>query len=481
MSHHEAQAAAPLMLSVSGCRGIVGQSLTPEILCRYAGAIAAWVRDTSTTSTPRPRLVIACDGRKGGVTLKNCVAWAFASAGFAVSDIGVATTPTVGLMVQSLTADLGVTLTASHNPGQWNGLKVITRDGAAPDAAAADAIIDRFRKGVTAFTGPEAFGSVEHVKGAAETHVERAIEAIASVAPLDSIRARKFKVIVDSVNASGATAARLLLERLGCQLVHLNADSSGVFPHTPEPTAENLASICGEVPARKAALAFAQDPDADRLAIIDEQGRYIGEEYTLALATLSLLGAANAPKDKAELAANLSTSRMIDDVAARFGATVHRSAVGEANVVSAMRRAGAQIGGEGNGGVIWPQVTWIRDSIGAMGLVLALLARENRPLSQIVASIPSYAIEKRKAPVREGLAQRAVRAVEAAYKGRPGARVDTQDGVRADFPSSDGRGGAWVHVRASNTEPIVRFIAEAPTKQEASAILDEVDRIVAAS
>lgn len=481
MSDHAAHGPAPLMLSVSGCRGIVGKSLTPEVLCRYAGAIAAWIRETAPSAIERPRLVIACDGRRGGEVLKNCVAWAFAGAGFSVTDIGVATTPTVGVMVEHLKADAGVTLTASHNPGEWNGLKVITRDGAAPDAAAADAIIARFRSGAVAFTGPESFGSVEPFKGAAELHVERALAALSSVCSLDAIRAKRFRVVVDSVNASGAVAARLLLDRLGCEVIHLNADATGIFPHTPEPTAENLASICGEVASRKAVLAFAQDPDADRLAIIDERGVYIGEEYTLALATLSLLGARGKGAGPVHLAANLSTSRMIDDVAVRFGATMHRSAVGEANVVSAMRSAGALIGGEGNGGVIWPQVTRIRDSIGAMGLVLALLARENRALSEIASSIPAYAIEKRKAPVREGLAQRAVRAVEAAYRKQAKATVDTQDGVRADFPSRNGSGSAWVHVRASNTEPIVRFIAEAPTAQEARAILDDVERLVAAS
>lgn len=481
MSSHQAQGPAPLMLSVSGCRGIVGRSLTPETLCRYAGAVAAWIRDAASAPLTRPRVVIACDGRRGGVPLKNCVAWAFAAAGFDVSDIGVAATPTVGVMVDSLKANAGVTLTASHNPGQWNGLKVITGEGSAPDAAAADAIISRFHSGTVAFVGADAFGSVQSVEGAAERHVNRTLEALETVASISAIRARRFKVVVDSVNASGSAVARMLLDRLGCEVVHLNADDSGDFPHTPEPTAENLVSICGEVASRGAALAFAQDPDADRLALIDEHGRYIGEEYTLALAALAMLGAPGADLGGATLAANLSTSRMIDDVAARFGATMHRSAVGEANVVSVMRRVGAVIGGEGNGGVIWPRVTWIRDSIGAMALILALLTRENRSLSQIVADMPGYAIEKRKAPVREGLAQRAVTAVERAYRERAGARVDTQDGVRADFPSTSGQGGAWVHVRASNTEPIVRFIAEAPTASEARAILDDVDRIIGAS
>lgn len=479
MSHDAHSGAAPLMLSVSGCRGIVGRSLTPDVACRYAGAAASWMRERAPSSGARPRIVVASDGRLGGDVLRYCVAWALAAAGCDVADIGVATTPTVGVMVDHLRAQGGITLTASHNPGEWNGLKAITPDGAAPDPAAAADIISRFRNGSPAFAPPTDFGTVERINGAEDVHVQRVLKALSAVAEIEQIRARRFHVVVDSVNASGAGVARRLLEALGCRLDHLNADDSGVFPHTPEPTPENLAFMGREITSRSAAIGFAQDPDADRLALLDEQGRYIGEEYTLALAALAVLGADPARAKGVTLAANLSTSRMIDDVAARFGATVRRSPVGEANVVAAMRSVGALIGGEGNGGVIWPAVTWIRDSVGAMALTLALMARENAPLSKLVESIPPYAIDKRKAPLPEGGVEGALRATEVLYRNRPGATIDRQDGVRADFPAPSGDGMAWVHVRPSNTEPIVRFIAEAPTARDAGAILDELAEAIA--
>lgn len=470
---------APLMLSVSGCRGIVGASLTPEVIARYTAALASWVRDDSRS--PTPRVVLGCDGRRGGDTLRTLAGATLAACGCEVLDIGVAATPTVGLMVTQLGAHAGVTLTASHNPGEWNGVKAIDATGAAPDAARAADIVERFRAARSAATTPERFGSVTPSPGAASAHVERTLSAIDAVHPVVRIRAARLKVVVDSVNASGAEAAAMLLDALGCETVHLNRDSSGVFPHAPEPTEENLCGLGEEVRRHSARVGFAQDPDADRLALIDEQGRYIGEEYTLVLAAIALLGSMGDRARGVTLAANLSTSRMIDDAAAAFGARVVRSAVGEANVVAAMRRegsirGGSLLGGEGNGGVIWPAVCWIRDSIGSMALILALMARENAPLSALASRLPAYAIEKRKAPVREGLAERAVEAVRAAYTARPGARVDTQDGCRADFPVEGGH--AWLHVRASNTEPIVRFIAEAPTRAQAASILDEAQRLI---
>jgi len=469
---------APLMLSVSGMRGIVGRSLTPETLCRFVGAAGAWMREC-VPGEEAPGIVLACDGRRGGEALRRCVGWALVGAGFRVSDIGVAATPTVGVMVERLGAAGGLTLTASHNPGEWNGMKVITREGSAPDAESAGRIIARFwRAGpIGGFVGAEVFGSYERVEGAEEAHVGRALVALEEVCPLELIRARRFRVVVDSVNASGAGVAKRLLAALGCEVAHLNGEGSGVFAHAPEPTAENLAPMGVEVASRGGEVGFAQDPDADRLALLDEKGRYIGEEYTLALAALSLLGGGRG--QAAHVAANLSTSRMIDDVAASVGARVHRSLVGEANVVSAMRACGADIGGEGNGGVIWPRVSWIRDSVGAMGLILALLAREGKPLSVVVSEMPAYAIEKRKVPVREGLTERALRAVEGAFRERGGVEIDTQDGVRGDFASASGKGRSWAHVRASNTEPIIRLIAEAPTGAEASAILDRLAATVA--
>jgi phosphomannomutase len=457
------------MLSVSGCRGIVGESLTPEAVARFIDAAVQWACETR--HAPSPLIVLGFDGRRGGEALKRVAADALVAAGCRVIDIGVAATPTIGVMVTHRGADAGITLTASHNPAEWNGVKVITAEGAAPDAEAAQRIIQNFHQGEGGADARGSRGTIEDDRSAAQVHVDRVIGALASVADLARLRERRFTVAVDSVNASGAEGAGLLLESLGCRLIHVNAEGTGEFPHPPEPTRENLSAFAACVGSCGAEVGFAQDPDADRLALIDESGRYIGEEYTLGLSAAALLGAPGFAARGASLVANLSTSRMLDDVASRFGATVHRSAVGEANVVAAMRRAHAVMGGEGNGGVIWPAVTMIRDSLGAMALTLALLARKQRPLSRIVEEIPAYAIEKRKIELRPGLAARALAETERAFAG-PGVRVDRQDGVRLDFPAPGGRGSAWLHVRPSNTEPILRLIAEAPSADEARRILD---------
>lgn len=469
-------ASAPLMVSVSGLRGIVGASLTPQVITRYATAFTADIRET--TGSERPLVILGRDGRAGGESIHATAAAALANAGCRVIDVGVATTPCVGVMVLHHRASAGLVVTASHNPAEWNGLKPITREGAAPTPSEARRIISRF-EAMTAPAAPPPFAT-ERDESAARTHVQRVITASSHLAGYSDVAARRPRVVLDSVNASGATEGRLLLEWLGCDLVHINAEPSGVFPHDPEPLAQNLVGLCDEVKRRGAAVGFAQDPDADRLAIVDETGVFIGEEYTLALAVMSLLsGLAQQPgasSPRRALAANLSTSRMIDDVAARHGADVVRTPVGEANVVAGMRRSGAILGGEGNGGVIWPSVVPIRDSLVAMSLVLSLMARTGRTLSELVKQIPAYSIEKRKLTLADptGVAA-AQQAVLAEFKG---ARIDTQDGIRADLEVAGGSG--WIHARASNTEPIFRLIAEAPSREAASTLLDRAQRAISA-
>jgi phosphomannomutase len=285
----------------------------------------------------------------------------------------------------------------------------------------------------------------------------------------DRVRARKLHVVLDSVNASGCEGGRLMLDALGCGVTHIFGEMTGIFGHTPEPTETNLVELAQTVRATAgAACGFAQDPDADRLAIVDETGRYIGEEYTLVLAALRMLEL----RGPFTLAANLSTSRMIDDIAARFaGATVLRTAVGEANVVGALKPAGGLLGGEGNGGVIVPEVCWVRDSLSAMALVLDLLASRREPLSAIVDALPRYAILKTKLDLAAigGLAAvaPALAKLKSAFADE---RVSDVDGVRIDF--ADG----WVHLRASNTEPIARIIAEAPTRERAEELITRCAR-----
>ncbi len=464
---------APLMLSVSGCRGIIGQSLTPEVAARFAGCFGGWLRDRAGGAMPR--VVLSRDGRAGWQPFHAAAVAGLTGAGCAVIDAGVAMTPTVAVLVDDQHAAGGIVLTASHNPQPWNGLKCIVRErgtesavnASAPDAAIANQIIERFHAARPGLADWDKVGSVAPVQGqGVYTHpalVARAIDQLPGAT--EQIRVKRFKPLLDSVNASGASAGKWLLEGLGCDLWRVGCKDTGIFPHAPEPTRENLASLCEAVQKLESDLGFAQDPDGDRLAIIDDKGRYIGEEYTFVLAAESLLSAGAPPKG-AVLVTNLSTSRMIDDVAARYGARVIRTVVGEANVVAAMKREGALLGGEGNGGVIWPKVTYIRDSLGAMALVLALMARTGKKISQLVAAMPAYAIVKRKVALRDrAQAARSVDAVAAAYTN---ARQDHQDGVRVDW--DDQR--AWLHVRASNTEPIMRLIAEAPTEDRAAAILD---------
>lgn len=468
---------APLMLSVSGCRGIVGSSLTPATIAHF---VAAFV-----TGLPAPepgqrlRVVLGCDGRQGGQAVAAVARGCLAMAGCDVIDLGVAMTPTVGVMVTHLGAQGGLVLTASHNPAEWNGLKPITAAGCAPAKSNADALIECFREAdllATAWAPAGQVGNITTRDDANGIHVEKVLAALAELYDLDAIRAAAHTVVLNSVNASGAMAGRMLLERLGCTLIALHDEPTGVFPHTPEPTAENLAWMQPVMARHNASVGFAQDPDGDRLAILDGDGSYIGEEYTLALGALAVLEQLPAGSNPV-LAANLSTSRMIDDIAARFGSTVCRSAVGEANLVETMLQHHAILGGEGNGGIVWPRVGLIRDSLAAMALTLGLLTHQKRPLRAIIADIPRYAIVKRKQPVQEGLVEQTLNALRKAF---PDARVNTEDGVRVDITLTEAANNqaathAWIHGRPSNTEPIVRLIAEAPTQQQAEALLDRVE------
>ncbi|MEM8757320.1 MAG: hypothetical protein AAGF47_06015 [Planctomycetota bacterium] len=525
---------APLMLGVSGLRGIVGESLTPEVAMRFAGAFAAWVRENHANQRTDPNVVVGWDGRSGGESIHSWVMTILEYAGLGVYDAGIMTTPTLGVVADSHNAH-AVQITASHNPFPWNGIKLLIRPveatergawAAAPTAAVASEIIRMF-EGAPAPLSFNDGARWKSLEAGLSIHGGAIIQELGeseTTRDHDYFRVfdSSFFCVLDSVNASGGPAAASLMDSLNCRYVQLHGDNSGIFPHTPEPTAENLSGeggLCDAVPGLKADIGFAQDPDGDRLAIVDETGRYIGEEYTLALCAVSILEANKhaPPSPKGELSAqptegvsfdsektpfdpagtgppppsatgedvflcaNLSTSRMVDDIAARYGATVVRTAVGEANVVEAMKRLKREgrtvlLGGEGNGGVIWPEVTYVRDSLGSMALVLSLMARTGKTVSQLVADIPSYAIVKRKQPLaNKADAQPAIERIAKCYSSEDGSiRVDTQDGVRVDFDDKK----AWVHVRASNTEPILRLIAEAGDETTANAILDNVGGLV---
>lgn len=474
---------APLMLGVSGLRGIVGQSLTPEVAARFAAALGEYLRSASPRPKQMPLVVVGRDGRAGGEAWMAAAQSGLIASGCLIADAGIVMTPTLGVLADGASA--GLMVTASHNPQEWNGLKILLPDAgrrgkvsaAAPPKAMAQRLIELFNRGPSYQQDWRELGGSVVLEHAGAAHAERSSRALAEVMPLAKVRRAGFRVALDSCGGAGTRLTPGFLEdELGCRVSQCGAYDDGVFPHTPEPTRENLAGFARRVRGLKAHVGFAQDPDADRLAIIDEKGRYIGEEYTLVLAALAM-GEAGLIRKGSTLAVNLSTSRMIDDVAAGFGAAVLRTPVGEANVAETMKSRKCVLGGEGNGGVIWPKVTFVRDSLSAMGLALTLMARRKQPLSAIVDAIPAYAIEKRKVEIaRKEDARPAVERIAATYGAQPGTRVDLQDGVRVDW--LDRR--AWLHVRASNTEPIMRLIAEAPTSAAAREILNEAARIASA-
>lgn len=436
------------MLSVSGARGIVGASMTPAVAAEYAAAFAGFLRETGAPR--RPRVYLGQDTRSSSPMLAAAAAAGLAGAGARVVDLGVVPTPTVGLMAAG--GDGGLMVTASHNPPEWNGIKCLTRAGSAPGPAEAAEVARRYRERRLEWVAFRDIPPREQEPRAVERHVERVIAGVEA----EAIRRAGFTVAFDPNHGAGARAGRLLLDALGCTVRAINGEPDGRFAHGLEPVPENLEQLAQATAGSRAAAGFAVDPDADRLALVDERGRCLGEEYTLVLAAWMMLER----HGPGPIVVNLSTSRMIDDLAARYpGASVHRTPVGEANVALEMKARGARVGGEGNGGVILPEVCLVRDSLGAMAQVLALMARQGRSLSALAAAIPPYEMIKRKLDI--GTGARSAEALERLAGCYRGARLDTRDGVRIDLD------GGWVHLRASNTEPIVRLIAEARSRDAA--------------
>lgn len=437
-----------LMIGVSGMRGTVGGTLTPPVVQRMAAAFAAFLTTTEQpTNGKHFKVVFGRDSRPSGAWVRDAAISALTASGVEVIDLDIVTTPGVAMMVKHLGADAGVVATASHNPIQWNGLKFLSRDCIAPPPAAARQIKSLYDEQKTGYVRVEKLHQPKRNNETHALHVKKVVDYVDAL----GISSKRFKVVLDSVNGAGCVATSTMLSRLGTRLVHIAGTPDGQFPHEPEPTAANLVGLAEEVKKQRADVGFAQDPDADRLAIIDEHGTYIGEEYSLALAAWHLMS----KKRGAVAATNLSTSRMIDDIAERFGGKVLRTPVGEANVIQAMLAEKAVIGGEGNGGVIDPRIVPGRDSLVGMAYVLQLMADTGKTVSQLVADLPRYQIVKTKFECRVEDARKVVDALKTKFASE---QVDTQDGIRIDWPASR----AWVHARPSNTEPIMRIIAEAP-------------------
>jgi phosphomannomutase len=453
-----------LMIGVSGMRGTVGGTLTPAVVGRMAGAFAAWLSEGAAPANGKYyRVVFGRDSRPSGYWVRDAAVAALVAAGIEVIDLDVVSTPGVAMMLKHVGADAAMIATASHNPIEWNGLKFLNRSAVAPPPQDAAAIKRLYDEGRTRAVRVQDLVPPQRNSETHALHVKRVLEYVDVL----GISSKRFKVVLDSVNGAGCVSSATLLNKLGCQLVHLNAIPNGKFAHDPEPTEKNLTALCEEVRRQKAAVGFAQDPDADRLAVVDENGTYIGEEYSLALAAKLVLS-----KKKGGVAvANLSSSRMLDDIAAASDAKVIRTPVGEANVVQAMLAGGAVIGGEGNGGVIDPRIVPGRDSLVGMAYVLQLMAATGKSIGKLVSELPKYQIVKTKFDCRREDAERAVEAIKREFASE---KIDTQDGVRIDWPDS------WVHARPSNTEPIMRIIAEAPDRagaeQRIAAVRQVVDR-----
>jgi len=442
--------------SISGLRGIIGDGLDPLDVAGFAAAYVAEVVEDSGTEAPT--ILVGHDGRRSAEMLSEAVLSALSASGCHASFLGPTPTPTLGFLVRETVADGGIQISASHNPAEYNGLKFFQTLGMVLDAEQGRRVLDRFKRRAFRWVPFDRLGSIHRDEALESSHGARVIGLVDP----NPIRRRRLRVVVDAGHGSGGRLAAWMLRRLGCELLLLGGEPDGMYEHPPEPTEANLKDLAAIVPAVGADVGFAQDPDADRLAIIDETGRYIGEELTLALAVRHRLARHVGP-----VVMNLSTSRTAEAVARGFGAEVLRTPVGEIHVVQAMRAHGAVLGGEGNGGVIDPRVGWVRDSLVGMALVLDLIAQADQPFSRLVNALPRYTMIKRKfpagtRPVGETLDRLA--------KAHPDAEVDRQDGLRLDWPD------AWAHVRSSNTEPIVRVIAEAADADRARTLAESLGR-----
>jgi phosphomannomutase len=447
------------ILSISGLRGIVGDGLDPNYVVRFAQALGLLAE--------RGTVVVGRDGRGTGPMLKRAVLAGLESVGCRVIDAGITATPTCGFLVRHLNASAGIEITASHNPVEWNGLKPFSSDGAVFDEARGKSLLTLLGQESFELSRWNSIGRTEGRPDAGNAHLSKVLEQV----DVEAIRRRRLKVVLDCNHGSGSILGPKLLEALGCDAVVLGGTPDGAFAHPAEPLKENLVGLCEAVRSCGADVGFAQDPDADRLAIVDNRGHYIGEELTLALCADYVLSRTPGP-----LVVNGSSSRVSADIAARHQSPFHRSAVGEANVVARMREVGAVFGGEGNGGVIEPHVGYVRDSLVGIAYVAAGLAGiragERRNLADWVDSFPAYAIVKDKLVCPADRVGDACRALERKY---PDAAPTHGDGLRLDWSDR------WVQVRASNTEPILRVIAEAPDEARAVALCSDAMAAVRAA
>ena len=446
------------IVTISGLRGVVGETFEVPAM-RYIAAFLSYLSELKLRATNK--IVVCCDGRPSGFQFSGAFCNLIREKGFEPIFFGVQPTPTAGFLTKFIHAAGGIQITASHNPSQYNGVKLFDCTGRVISGPIGKTVLERYKELATRnsqlATSTTAYCLLPTASG--EEPVNEIVSpfehlrAVCKTIRVGDVESKGYRVLLDSNNGSGSRLGRKLLESLGCEVVVLGDKLNGEFLHTPEPIAENLSQVGAEVVKNKCDIGFCQDPDADRLAIIDADGRYIGEEYTVPFCIKYAL-----KKRHGNVVINCATSQMTEDVCAQNGRICLRSAVGEANVVDLMISSKAVYGGEGNGGPIDPEVGYVRDSFVGMAQVLALMARENKSVAQLVEEIKPYSIVKTKLPFPT---ERLPELYEMVRERFPQASVETNDGLRLSWK------GTWLLVRPSNTEPVIRAIAEAPDSAQA--------------
>lgn len=442
-----------LMISVSGIRGIFGESLTPEFVLKTAAHFGVFCQ--------RKKILLGRDSRTTGEALFNAALSGLLSVGCEVVNLGIVTTPTLLLAVEESDASGGICITASHNPAQWNALKFVDNNGMFLYPEKAEKFISGLSNDVV-YSRWDRLGAVSEDYDASYRHVAKILKS-PLISP-EEIRKRKYKVVLDSVNGAGGVISPYLLRELGCTLIEINTQPTGLFAHDPEPVSKNLDQLVKAVKKHNADIGFATDPDVDRLAIVSEKGEAIGEEYSLLLAAKFILSLKTAP-----VVTNLSSTMALDDIAEEFQTKVLRTKVGEINVGKLMKETGSTIGGEGNGGIIWPEIHYTRDAVAGMALILALLTKSDKKISELVADIPRYYSCKKKIPVSEVSSAISFEKTVSLF---PNTKTDRTDGLKILGDKF------WVHLRKSGTEPIIRIYSEAETIKKAQEICDKVIRSI---
>ena len=448
-----------LIKSISGIRGTIGgkagDNLTPIDIVECTAAFGYWIKQEGAPMT----VVIGRDGRISGALVSSLVAQTLVSLGFEVIDLGLSTTPTVEMAVPAFNAGAGIIVTASHNPKQWNALKFLNQKGEFISKKDGETLLQLLSEGAIMFNEVDELGSYRKEEGFLERHIEQ-IFALPAV-DLASVRGKSFKVVVDAVNSTGALSVPPMLERMGCEVTLINGAVTGEFAHNPEPLPKNLQQLSEAVVSHGADLGIAVDPDVDRMAFVNEDGTMFGEEYTLVAVADYMLSLT-----PGSTVSNLSSTRALRDVTEKHGGSYYASAVGEVNVVEKMKAVNAVIGGEGNGGIIVPELHYGRDALAGIALFLSHLAKSGKTMSALRASYPTYEMVKDKIALDASIdLVKLLNELETAHKNDP---YNTIDGLKIDFPDS------WVHLRKSNTEPIIRIYAEGATQAKAADLVNSI-------